>query len=132
MIDEDGQRCAVCDESGALVPATEVTKLLAAEVLRGHPGEALVLEPELPDGERQFGVSARPIAARSGSLAALSAALREHAAVFGGGTSGRYWFREAFPTSDGVLTLARILSALSRRDRALSELVACARPNRAS
>ena len=119
-IDDDGQRCAVCDERGSLVPPAAVTRLLVTEMLREHPRGPIVLEPgfepPLPAAK------AAAIRATAPTFAAISTAIREHQSVFAGGSSGRYWFREAFPTSDAVLTLARLLAALSRSDADLSDL----------
>jgi phosphomannomutase len=125
LIDDDCQRCAVCDENGSVVRAGQVARLLALEVLREYPAhwviesrgdDVMVLSPTIANRKSQ---NANPI-----TLADVSLAMRENQAAFAGGGSGRYWFREAFPTSDGILTLARLLAALSRGDMQFSHVVA--------
>jgi phosphomannomutase len=54
------------------------------------------------------------------SRSSVALAMREADASFAGGDSGRYWFRESMPTCDAVLTLAKLLQALSRSDAEMS------------
>lgn len=56
--------------------------------------------------------------------AEVSLAMRRHAAAFGGGAGGRYWFGESNPVCDAIVTVAKMLQALSRSNAPLSEVVA--------
>lgn len=107
LVEEDGQRCTIFDESGNVVPDDSLTQLLANVVFAEHPGR-----PALSD-----------LAAQKPSLEQASLAMREQKAVFGSDGHGRYWFHESLPTCDAVLTLAHLLRALSRSDAPLSEVV---------
>ena len=125
LIDDDGQTCVVWDERGELVPARQVTLLLAETVLAEARQSQIVVEGAA------FKELLRPIDRRDGfcaqaepTLWGMAQGMREASAVFGGGDSGRYWFRETFPTCDAVLTLAKLLQALSRSDAELSNVLA--------
>lgn len=116
LIDDDAQRCGFVDERGSLVSSRQVTRMLADFMQVQHPEHPIAIES--PAAE------AFPAAINAGeTMAAMSATIREHQAAFGGGDSGRYWFRESFPTCDAVLTVARALQALSRSDAEFSRVV---------
>lgn len=125
LIDDDGQTCAVWDERGELVPSQLVTRLLAASVLSEQRQSHIVLEAAAAD-------ELSPVISQQGGICTtaedspwqISQAMRDTNAIFAGGHSGRFWFREALPTCDGVLTLAKMLQALSRSDADLSTVVA--------
>lgn len=125
LIDDDGQTCAVWDERGAMVPPRRLTLLLAETLLAESRQAHIVLEAPA------FKELLRPIDRRDGfcveagpGLWGISQMMRETNAVFAGGDSGRYWFREATPTCDAILTLAKLLQALSRSDTEFSEVMA--------
>jgi phosphomannomutase len=125
LINDDGQTCAVFDERGEMVAARQMTLLLAEVVLSEARHSRIVVEQSASTA------LLRPIDRRDGFVAMSDAnrwsvadAMREADAVFAGGDSGRYWFRETMPTCDAVLTLAKLLQALSRSDAELSLVVA--------
>ena len=125
LVDDDGQTCAVWDERGVPVSSRQLTLLLAETVLAEARNSHIVVEgPAFKD-------LLRPIDRRDGfcamadpTLWGMAQGLRETNALFGGGDTGRYWFRETFPTCDAVLTLAKLLQALSRSDAECSEVLA--------
>ena len=122
LINDDAQCCAFVDEAGVLIPARQITRLIANVVLSNHPGHSVVIEEESVEPLRPLIEDAGGVCIGSGSTAGeLSRTMRAHNAVFAGGDSGRFWFRENIPTSDAILTLARILEALSRSDTPFSE-----------
>jgi phosphomannomutase len=54
----------------------------------------------------------------------MYAAMREHGAALGGGPSGRFWHSEAgLPLCDALMTVTRLLIALSRADEPLSKVL---------
>ncbi len=125
LIDDDGQTCAVWDERGELVPARRLTLLLAETILAEARQSHIVLEA---DAAQEL---TRPIDRRDGICAVadatawnVSTVMRDVNAVFAGGDSGRYWFLESIPTCDAVLTLAKLLQALSRSDAEMSAVIA--------
>lgn len=125
LIDDDGQTCAVWNELGELVPNRRLTLLLADTILAEARHSHIVLEAGA------FQELLRPIDRRDGFCANsdatswnIATAMRATNAVFAGGDSGRYWFLESIPTCDAVLTLAKLLQALSRSDAEMSAVIA--------
>jgi phosphomannomutase len=120
LIDDDAQRTAFLDESGRLIPPATITLLVARLLLAEQPGGTIVLDPaSLPLlSEPLTRVGGQVLAAGPG-FSATSAAMRQSSALLAGG-DGPLWFAETFPTSDAILTLARVLDVLSQSDAACS------------
>jgi len=126
LIDDDAQRCAFVDEQGKLIPSRQISRVIADVVLSDRPGHTLVIEEDTLETLRPLIEDAGGSCVGSGpSAGELSRAMRAHSAVFAGGDSGRFWFRENIPTSDAILTLSRILEARSKSDAPFSELALC-------
>lgn len=121
-IGEDGCACHFTDERGRSIAARQLTALLANDVLIEHPQADVCLESSAIESLRALLKTDRLVDAGN-TCGSMSGCMRSTHAVFGGGDSPRYWHREAFPTCDGILTLARVLQALSRSDAAFSELL---------
>lgn len=125
LIDDDGQRCGFLDDRGCIVPASRITELLVRHLLSEHPRQAVGIESSAVSILRPLVEAAGARCLDAGAtLAEMSQTLRRHQALLGGGESGRYWFRETFPTCDAILTLARVLQVLSQSDRPFSEVAA--------
>jgi phosphomannomutase len=99
--------------------------------LRGEPAEAgttngvVVLETEtsraVADRLEQLGMQ---VTRSSSHRADMYAAMREHGAMLGGGSSGRFWHADAgLPLCDALMTVTRLLMALSRGDEPLSKVL---------
>ena len=124
LIDDDGQRCAFFDDKGRLLSAGQTMRLFAELRHGDFPNDPIVLE-EFSTGELETSLkrSGMRVVRGGTTLAQMSDSLRGHHGSFGGGASGRYWFREAFPASDAIIALAAMLRILSRSKLALSQLV---------
>lgn len=149
LIDDDGQRCAFFDERGQLISPRAVSRVLAENLLVDNRGCNVVLESSepVPDepvdgsaGSVLLETSAGPACSEDHALAksiselggrcvwvpqtsgAVAQVMRSDAILLAGGASGRYWFQETFPTCDALLTLAKVLQALSRSDARFSEV----------
>jgi phosphomannomutase len=124
LIDDDGQRCAFFDEMGQLLSVAQTTRLIS-EVRHGDcPNDPVILEDFSPEELESLLKRLGMRVARGGvTMAQMSDSMRGHHGSFGGGASGRYWFREAFPTSDAIIALAAILKSISRAETSLSQLV---------
>lgn len=124
--DGDADRAVFVDETGAPVSSDLVTALLAAAVLRRHPGGRVLYDlrssrATAEDIEAAGGV---PEMCRVGH-SFVKARMRESGAVFAGELSGHFYFRFS-PTlvaDDGVAAFVALLDVLSREQRPLSELV---------
>jgi len=123
VIGEDGQACRAFDERGRELSAADLCCAFAR--LASEEGDAplVVLDESLLTGtqDRLAGLNCRcETAARSHE--AMARRLFSSPAALGVDGKGRYWFRDAHPVCDGVLTLARLLQALSRSDAPASAL----------
>jgi phosphomannomutase len=124
LIDDDGCRTGFLDEEGRLIPAREITRLFGQLLLSEHPGALIAVESTaLPSLEPVITGRGGRVIDGGSTQASVARALLENEAIFAGGDSGRYWFRESFPTTDAVLTFAKMLNLLSRSDARFSELV---------
>ncbi len=120
IIDDDGSRCWFSDEKGKLISAERMTAFLAAQSLLSHPASTICLETDSTDSLRSQLKPDRTVEAGT-TLGQMHSAMSSTNSVFGGGASDRYWWREAFPACDAILTLAHVLQGLSRSDAAFSK-----------
>jgi phosphomannomutase len=126
-IDGDGEKCRALDEQGRVMPAERLLLLLAHRMLQLEPQRAgqtptIVLE-ESTSSEivRQIEQRGGRAVFSSALRASMAAAMREHNAILGGGPSGRVWHTGAgLPLPDALMTITRLLIALSRSDAPLS------------
>ena len=58
------------------------------------------------------------------TFAEISREMTAKSAFYAGGDSGRHWFVDTFPTSDALLILGKVLTALSQAKAPFSELAA--------
>jgi phosphomannomutase len=124
LIDHDGSRCVFLDEQGAMVSPGTITTLIAELVLAEYPGSPIIVESAAYDAMLPIIKELGGQCVDAGRTPAeLATTMQKQGAVFGGGISGRYWFSEAFPSCDAILTLARVLEALSRSDAPFSRVV---------
>ncbi len=120
-IDHTGESCRLIDEQGNLVPPERFLLLMAGQLLLGQPDGVIVLEHDTPErvGEAILDAGADVVASRS-AKAEMSECMRDRRAIFGGGPSGRYWFRAPYPVADGLRALSLLLTILSGNDAPLS------------
>ncbi len=122
--DGDADRVAFVDEGGKAVPCDIVTALIAQEILRENPGATIIYDPRsswaVPEEIRARG--GVPMMSRVGH-SFIKRAMRQHDAAFGGELSGHYYFRENYYCDSGAFALLKVLSALCRERKPLSELV---------
>lgn len=123
-LDGDGDRLAVMDETGRLLPGDEVLALFARDLLTREPG-ALVLGDVKCSGRLFADVAARggrPGMCRSGHSMVMTA-LREQGALLAGELSGHIFHRENwYGFDDALYGAARLLAVLSRLGQPLSAL----------
>jgi phosphomannomutase len=148
-IDGDGETCRVLDERGRDVPTDRLLLLLVRQALqssldikprpvvaprsgattgRGFMPEAtpaIVLEQStssvIVHRIEELGVRVVTNGARRAEMAA---AMNEHAAMLGGGPSGRFWHCvDGVPLPDALMTITRLLVLLSRSDEPLSAVL---------
>ena len=122
--DGDADRCFFIDETGAFVDGDFLTALLAASLLRTHPGEAILYDVRaswaVPDTVRRAGGT--PYVNRVGH-AFFKERMRREGSLFGGEVSGHYYFRDFYCADSGTIPALLMLELLARERRALSELL---------
>ena len=121
--DGDGDRIGVVDGDGAIVWPDQLLLLLAQDVLRDHPGAAIVGDVKssrtLFDGVAAAG--GRPVVTRSGYVLVREAMLAERAPL-AGEMSGHIFYTDRWYGADDALHVAmRLLAALGRRSESLSQ-----------
>jgi phosphomannomutase len=116
-VDGDGETCRFLDERGRSVPAERMATLVARHLQADDiPRRTeLPLRPELDAAET---------ASYGRSRAAMYASKRENQAVFGAGSSGRFWYSAGgLPLPDALMSISLLLVILSRSDRRFSEVL---------
>jgi phosphomannomutase len=122
--DGDADRCFFIDDTGEFVPGDFVTALLAESMLEKNPGAKIIYDVRaswaVPETiERAGGI---PLINRVGH-AFIKQRMREEDAVFAGEVSGHYYFRDFFQADSGVIPFLLVLELVSKRGKALSELL---------
>jgi phosphomannomutase len=122
--DGDADRVFLVDERAQPVSGSLTTALVAASMLRKHPGEKilynLICSHVVPEVVTEMGGT--PIRTRVGH-SNIKQIMAETGAVFGGEHSGHYYFRDNFRADSGIITAMLVLELLSQSDRPLSELL---------
>jgi phosphomannomutase len=123
--DGDADRCFFVDDQGEFVPGDFTTALFAESMLANEPGGKVIYDVRaswaVPKAiERAGGV---PLINRVGH-SFIKQRMREVGAVFAGEVSAHYYFRDFSQADSGVIPFLLMLQLVSRRDQALSEILA--------
>ena len=119
--DGDADRVFVVDETGRGLSGSTTTALLAATILRAHPGATvlhnLICSRAVPEVIREHG--GVPVRTKVGH-SFIKAVMAETGAVFGGEHSAHYYFRDNFRADSGLIASMFVLAELSRQHSDLS------------
>jgi phosphomannomutase len=88
------------------------------EAVHGGRPSIVIADAILPEG----GLIGADVVVAGDTLETISAAMSEHRARLGLDARGAFWFDDSGPTSDALLTIARILQLLSQSDQSLSRI----------
>ncbi|WP_171816158.1 hypothetical protein [endosymbiont of unidentified scaly snail isolate Monju] len=124
--DGDGDRIGVVDDRGGPVWPEHLLMLLAADVLRRHPGVDVIYDVKSSRYLAGFILSngGRPIMWRSGH-SLMKAKMRESGALIGGEFSGHIYIKERWSGSDDAIYVAvRLLEVFADDPRPVHEQVA--------
>jgi phosphomannomutase len=121
LIADDGQRCRLLDEHGAIIEP---------EFLAGPLSESCTAEPKTivldealgSEFAQRLARSSGTIVTSGGTREAMARSMHQVSAAFGCDAGGRYWFGDASPKCDALTTLGRILQLLRRSDAPASAL----------
>jgi phosphomannomutase len=121
--DGDADRVFVVDEKGRGVSGSTTTAILAAAVLRTHPGATvlhnLICSRAVPEVIRESG--GVPVRTKVGH-SNIKQVMAETGAVFGGEHSAHYYFLDNYRADSGIIATMFMLEELSRREMSLSVL----------
>ena len=122
--DGDADRVFLVDERAEPVSGSLTTALVAASMLKKHPGETilynLICSHVVPEIVTEMG--GHPIRTQVGH-SIIKAVMAETNAVFGGEHSGHYYYRDNYRADSGIITALLVLELLSLSDQPLSELL---------
>ncbi len=123
--DGDADRCFFVDDTGEFVPGDFTTALFAERMLEHEPGGKVIYDV------RASWAVPRAIEAAGGVAlinrvghSFIKQRMREESAVFAGEVSAHYYFRDFSQADSGVIPFLLMLDLVSRRDLALSEILA--------
>ena len=120
--DGDADRVFVVDETGRGLSGSSTTAILAAGVLRAHPGATvlhnLICSRSVPEVIRENG--GVPVRTKVGH-SNIKQVMAETGAVFGGEHSAHYYFLDNFRADSGIIATMFMLQELSRAGVPLSE-----------
>lgn len=123
--DADCDRCYFIDENGQFVHGDFITALLAVYFLKKNPGAHIVYDLRSSWAvkhwiEKMGGVG---YVSRVGHTF-IKPLMREHNAIFGGETSGHYYFRENMFMDNGFIPALIVLEMLATEGKTMSEMIA--------
>lgn len=123
--DGDADRCMFVDETGALPRADVIGALIAKEMLKSNPGDAVLydLRSTRAVAEEITAGGGRPVKCRVGH-AFIKKQMRENKAVFAAELSGHFYFREHSYTESSAIAAISILNLMHETGKKLSELIA--------
>jgi phosphoglucosamine mutase len=124
-LDGDGDRCILCDENGEIVDGDQIMGLCALQMAQDNSlkGNSVVATPMSNLGLeltlRQNGISM--MRAQVGDRYVVDA-LRKNGFNLGGEQSGHIVFLDQSTTGDGIVAALKVLEAMRRTGKPLSEL----------
>jgi phosphomannomutase len=121
--DGDADRVFLIDELGQPVSGSTTTAMVAAAMLRRHPGATvlynLICSKSVPEVIAESGgVGIRTRVGHS----YIKQTMAESGAVFGGEHSGHYYYHDNYRADSGIITAFVVLELLSQSDQTLSQL----------
>jgi phosphomannomutase len=122
--DGDGDRMFFVDEKGQIIPASFITALVAKHLLQKNPGETILYDI-------RYIITAKKIITEYGGKsditrvghAFITRMMGETGAIFGGESSGHYFFRHTGNTESQVPIILIVLQAISESGKPLSEVI---------
>jgi len=123
--DGDFDRCFLFDEHGDFIEGYYIVGLLAAQMLRSHPGAAVIHDPRLTWNtlERVRAAGGVAVECRTGHTF-MKEGMRAHDAVYGGELSSHHYFRDFAYCDSGMIPWLLVAALLCEGAKPLSELVA--------
>ncbi|MDD4351423.1 MAG: phosphomannomutase/phosphoglucomutase [Candidatus Gracilibacteria bacterium] len=122
--DGDADRVFLVTEKGEIVDGTEMTAMIAKSLLTKHPGESVIYNLNcgsvVPETILELGGT--PVRTRVGH-SYIKAKMRETNSIFGGESSGHYYFRDNFYADSALIAALIVMELVSVEGKKLSSLV---------
>ncbi len=121
--DGDGDRIGFVDEKGNFVTSEIILSIIAKNVLKKEKGKILynlTVSKIVPETILKFG--GVPIKSRVGH-SFIQKRMREEDVIFGGESSGHFYFKDCFYAESTLKALVNLLEVLSNSGKKLSEVV---------
>jgi phosphomannomutase len=119
--DGDADRVFVVDETGRGLSGSTTTAMLAAAILRSHPGAVilhnLICSRAVPEVVREHG--GVPVRTKVGH-SYIKQQMAETGAVFGGEHSAHYYFLDNYRADSGIIASMLVLNEMCRVGQPLS------------
>jgi len=122
--DGDCDRCFFFDGKGRFIEGYYIVGLLAAAILKQHPGATILHDPRLIWNTQEMVAEAggKAVMTKTGH-AFIKEAMRRENAVYGGEMSAHHYFREFGFCDSGMLPWLLICQLMSQQGSTLSALV---------
>ena len=122
--DADADRCFFFDETGAFVDCYYTIVLLSQIMLDKYPGGKIVHDPRLIWATQSIvreegGI---PLVNKAGNVF-IKERMKKEDAIFGGETSGHFFFKDFYYCDNGMIPFLLVLQKLCESGKQLSELV---------
>ncbi len=122
--DGDGDRLFFIDEKGQIVPASIITALVARELLKKNPGATILYDIRYVN-------TAKKIIEENGGKsditkvghAFITEKMHETGAIFGGESSGHYFFKATGNAENQLPMIIAVLTVMSQENKNISEIV---------
>lgn len=122
--DGDGDRMFFIDELGAVIPASQITALVAREMLSQFPGSTILFDI-------RYTLTAKKIIEECGGKyeitkvghAFITETMHQTGAVFGGESSGHYFFKATGNAENQIPVMLIVLAVMSRENKPISQIV---------
>ncbi len=127
LIDADGEKVTLVDDTGAIVGRNRLMALLTLLVARHEPGARIAMPLTVPSAVERIAAEngAEIVRTRSDRRSLMALAEKEgDKLAFAGGVDYELIFPEFQPAFDGIYATAKIMELLAGEHRRLSELVA--------
>lgn len=124
VVDDDGERCAFVTDQGGFVTPADLVRLLVLRELHEHSQARVFVEQSLQSAiAPALAGLGRDCHLQTVDSSRLPSVLRETGCGLGLDCQGRTWLGGERPACDAIMTLARVLQALSLSDAPLSEVL---------
>lgn len=122
--DGDSDRCFFFDENGRFIEGYYIVGLLAAAMLKQHPGATILHDPRLIWNTQETVEQAggKAIMTKTGH-AFIKEAMRRENAVYGGEMSAHHYFQQFGYCDSGMLPWLLVCQLLSDRNMSLSAML---------